>query len=310
MKKKAMNVKSLQIAALLALSAIAVATALMLLIPDPNPITPASEPPQSTDGTTPSTGAGRLQTTIPTEPPGTLETGAQETANATAMVTARNPFIADAGPVGTTSPTSAMKVTSSTSDMSIGHRQTALTTETAARPRYESETAFFLSRLPSLREVLRTSRFFSAEYEVDPANPAIMVILSVTEERARNLDGFFRFALDRDGETWGSAPLALGLDRLYAEAGRDRAYADTTFCSDGLDGLLDRAIRAMLGGAYEPGVTAFILERYRDGMAARVRGESRPSSRVAASFAWLDVVYSAGYVNYVEFYPNPNVVKG
>jgi len=138
------------------------------------------------------------------------------------------------------------------------------------RPRYADEVSLLLTRIETVREVLASSRFHPGVYEVDAANPTSMVVLADTRERAENLDGFFRLGVDLDGETWGNAPLALGLSKLYTETGRDRAFADGSFCSDGLDRLLGDALASMLGDGFEPGMLEFILEEYREGMETRV----------------------------------------
>ncbi len=178
-------------------------------------------------------------------------------------------------------------------------------------PRYRSETEYFLSRLEPLEAILRTSRFHTASYDVDTANPTRMVVLADSRAQADNLDGYFRIAIDRDGETWGNAPLALGIGRLFTDSGRDRAYAEGTFCSDGLDRLLGDALQAVLGEAYDPGMADFILDRYRAGRSTGISagGPERTTDRTVASFQWIDVVYVDGFVSYVEFYPNAPVSK-
>jgi len=173
------------------------------------------------------------------------------------------------------------------------------------RPRYADEVSLLLTRIETVREVLASSRFHPGVYEVDAANPTSMVVLADTRERAENLDGFFRLGVDLDGETWGNAPLALGLSKLYTETGRDRAFADGSFCSDGLDRLLGDALASMLGDGFEPGMLEFILEEYREGMETRVLsdGPGRTGYRAVATFSAWDVVFNDGYVTFVEFYP-------
>jgi hypothetical protein len=318
MKKRTANRKTLQIASLLALSTIAVATVVLLLVPDADPIPLPTETLQSSALAAETSGVGLQPVQMPTMTTNdplplaitTTGSGSQATASATARTSARNPFIADTQPAAPTGPAETVRAVAATPVQSTAYTTSGRTYRTTSIPRYASESAFFAAKIPLLREALLKSRFISAVYEVDPANPSIMLVLTDTEARARNLDGFFRIAADKDGETWGGAPLAMGMDRLYTEAGRDRAYADGTFCSDGLDTLLDTSIRTMLGGAYEPGITAFILERYKAGMSARLVGEPRLSSIVVASFTWLDVIYREGYASYAEFYPNPDASKG
>lgn len=178
-------------------------------------------------------------------------------------------------------------------------------------PRYVDEVSFLLSRIGAVKEVLAPSRFYPGTYEVDAANPTSMIVLADTREHADNLDGYFQLGVDLDGETWGNAPLALGLARLYTETGRDRAFADGSFCSDGLDRLLGEALAAILGDAYNPGMLAFILEEYRKGMEVRILsdGPGRTGYRAVAPFPGWDVVFNDGYVTLVEFYPASSPLK-
>ena len=298
--------------AVLAVSAALAAT--LLLLPEflPGRDSPAESGQAGSESTGPAPAVSIAEPVPAGTSPWTLSSTAWlPTAEAATSGTARpNPFIAkptdEASRVTTSADSSSVATTvpSSAAD-------SVLLPTVPTLPRYANESNFFLSRLPILEEALRSPRFFTGSYELDIANPTRMVVLSDTQDRAANLDGFFRIAVDLDGETWGGSPLALGISRLYTEGGRDRAYADGTFASDNLDLLLDEALRAMLGDAYEPGITGFVLQQYQDGMAIRAQsgGASRPASKVVASFAWLDVVFTDGFATYVEFYPNPAVSK-
>ena len=297
--------RTLRMAAFAVLAITAAAAAYMLIWPGPTAgapggpgdtrpttagrIDPSLSYPVSTagpNGTDPSGGA----------PTGVIDPGASGQAGVTRPIpTAYFPGLSPGGeePVSPASTASAGGATAMPGDT------------TGTQPRYAGEVSLFLSRVGAVGEALSASRFHLGFYEVDAANPTSMVVLAATKERADNLDGFFRLAIDLDGETWGNAPLALGLTRLYTESGRDRAYADGTFTSDGLDTWMGAALSAALGDAYEPGMLDFILEEYRTGMETRVLtgGVGRTGYRAVAPFSRWDVVYNDGYVTFVEFYP-------
>ncbi len=314
MNKRPVSVRSLRITALAILAVTAAATALLLFLPASEPPAPGDDgQPVATDAhaaftiSEPSpvvreSDPTRIQTvTDPTMPFAEQHVPTTVPSTPASGRPIQNPFIADPD-----------KIPASTSGTAPDASIRATPSPTAATTaRYAKESAFFLRRLPFLEKHLRSSRFITETVEVDTANPTSMVILANSAALAENLDGFFRFTIDRDGETWGNAPLALGIMRLYTDSGRDKAYADGTFCSDGLEGVLDGAVRAILDTAYEPGMTTFILEQYRAGRIARSGGGtvSKPATRVVASFSWLDVVYNDGYVTYVEFYPDTGTVK-
>ncbi len=180
-----------------------------------------------------------------------------------------------------------------------------------AQPRYAVACRQFLARVDAIQAAMRDDRFYLGVYEVDAANPTLMLVLSDTKARADNLDGYFRLAIDRDGETWGHAPLAIGLNSLFTLSGRDRAYADGKFCADGLDDLLAATLQAALAERYDPGILTFILEEYRTGMELRWQGGGigRTAYRAVAPFPALDVVFNDGFVTYVEFFPDPSPAK-
>ena len=98
---------------------------------------------------------------------------------------------------------------------------------------------------------------------------------------------------------------------MYTDSGRDRAFADGSFCSDGLDSRLGDALAVLLGDAYQPGMLAFILEEYRAGMESRVLsgGSGRTGYRAVAPFPGWDIVFNDGYVTFVEFYPDSSPLK-